>query len=113
MLALPMTMAPASSNFCSDGALPAGRACRSAGVPAEVGMSAVLMLSFDDGQARKHAGLLAGIDPGGRYQRTVPVQNNECIEVFELLGAIKRSTYDADGRHFLVADGNNDLRGGN
>jgi hypothetical protein len=42
-LVLPMTTAPASSSFCSDGALRAGRACCSAGV---VGISDVLMLSL-------------------------------------------------------------------
>src|SRR4051794_21390598 len=46
MLALPITIAPASSSFCSEGAFRVGRAFRSAGVPAEVGMSAVLMLSL-------------------------------------------------------------------
>src|SRR6266849_3034249 len=46
MLVLPMTMAPASSNFCNDGAFLVGRACRSAGVPPDVGISAVLMLSL-------------------------------------------------------------------
>src|SRR3984893_8102876 len=46
MLVLPMTMAPASSNFCSDGAFLVGRACCSAGVPPDVGISVVLMLSL-------------------------------------------------------------------
>ena len=41
-----MTMAPASSSFCNDGALAFGRTLRSAGVPPVVGSAAVLMLSL-------------------------------------------------------------------
>ena len=46
ILALPMTIAPASSSFCSDGAFFFGRAFCNAAVPADVGMSLVLMLSL-------------------------------------------------------------------
>src|SRR4030088_3323244 len=46
MLALPITTAPAFNSFCSDGALRAGCAFCSAGVPPDVGISAVLMLSL-------------------------------------------------------------------
>src|SRR5260370_22997931 len=46
MLALPIMMTPAFKSFCSDGALPPGCAFCSAGVPPDVGISAVLMLSL-------------------------------------------------------------------
>ena len=46
MFVLPSTIAPASISFCSDGAVVIGTALRSAGVPAVVGRSFMLMLSL-------------------------------------------------------------------
>src|SRR5260370_12257510 len=46
MLALPIMMTPAFKSFCSDGALPPGCAFCSAGVPPDVGISAVVVVSF-------------------------------------------------------------------
>src|ERR1700744_4837408 len=46
ILALPSTIAPASTRRCTDGAVVAGTKPSSAGVPAEVGKPVVLMLSL-------------------------------------------------------------------
>src|ERR1700688_2183682 len=79
MLALPIMMTPAFKSFCSDGALPPGCAFCSAGVPPDVGISAVLMLSLTtmgrpasgSGPGRLHESISAAAASAGSLFRMI------------------------------------------
>ena len=108
-----MTMAPASSSFCSDGALPSGARCCSAGVPPDGRhIGGVDVVLDDDGKARRAAGpVFHDIDLGRRRQRAILVEDDEGIEILDLLGALEGGFGDVGGRHLLVADRGDDLGG--